>query len=50
MGFGDFAPPAGGNMKRVTKAALRRMAEKFQQADAISEETAHFILDLDSGE
>lgn len=38
MGFGDFAPPAGGNMKRVTKAALRRMAEKFQQADEISQE------------
>ena len=38
MGFGDFAPPAGGNMKRVTKAALRRMQEKFQHADEISEE------------
>ena len=25
-------------MKRVTKAALRRMAEKFQQADEISQE------------
>lgn len=38
MGFGDFAPSAGGQMKRVTKAAIRRMQEKFAEADAISEE------------
>ena len=25
-------------MKRVTKAAIRRMAEKFQEADALAEE------------
>jgi hypothetical protein len=38
MGFSDFAPSSRGRAKPITKAAMRRMAEKFAHADEISKE------------
>ncbi len=38
MGFSDFAPASHGRAKPITKAAMRRMAEKFQAAGELSKE------------
>lgn len=38
MGFSDFAPASSGRAKPITKAAMRRMAEQFAQADQIAKE------------